>query len=175
MNIAPDFLFPPTMKPKNILLFLLLGLVILAFAVFRSKQPVEVSPARIKTENEAAKTYPPLGGAEFPVPPLVPANLLTNPPPSPVLTVDELEALAMKHDADSLLVILAELTNPDPEIRAAARKATVQFGDRAAAPELRAVAARTEDVDEKRALLEAADFLELPPLEIRAGTNAGTR
>ncbi|HTL74502.1 MAG TPA: HEAT repeat domain-containing protein [bacterium] len=102
----------------------------------------------------------------------MPAAITSNPSPAPALTADELEALGMKHDADSLRAILAELMNPDPEIRAAARKAAVQFGDRAAAPELREVAARTEDMDEKRALLEAADFLELPPLEIRTGTNA---
>lgn len=161
------------MKLKIIFPLLILGL--LAFVVFRSQQSVVVSPAIIKTENAAEKTYPPLGVSKFPVPPPAPADHPTNPPPPPARTVDELEALAMNQDADSLRAILAELTNADPEIRAAARKAAVQFGDRAAAPELRAVAAGTEDVDEKRALLEAADFLELPPLEIRAGTNAGTR
>lgn len=163
------------MKSKIIFIVLLLGLVILALEFFRSKPSVAFPPANVKTENDSVKTYPPPGVSEFPVPPPVPADLQTNPPPPPARTVDELEALAMNQDADSLQAILAELTNADPEIRAAARKAAVQFGDRAAAPELRDVAARIEDVDEKRALLEAADFLELPPLEIRAGTNAGTR
>jgi hypothetical protein len=79
----------------------------------------------------------------------------------------------MHHDADSLQIILAELTNPEPDIRAAARKAAVQFGDWSAVPTLRTLAAQTEDLDERRMLLEAADFLELPPLEVRSGTNFG--
>jgi len=160
------------MRPKIIFVVLLLGAVALVLEFFRSKPAVALPPADVKPGSDAAKTYPPLGVARMPVPPSMPAAITSNPSPAPALTADELEALGMKHDADSLRAILAELMNPDPEIRAAARKAAVQFGDRAAAQELREVAARTEDVDEKRALLEAADFLELPPLEIRTGTNA---
>ena len=159
------------MRPRIIFIVALPGLLVLAFAVFRSKQSAEVPPAMVKTEYGAVTTHPPLGVTKFPAPPPVPGPLLNNPPP-PALTVDDLEALAMKHDAEALRVILEALADPDPEIRAAARKAAVQFGDRAAAPELRAVAVGTADGDEQRALLEAADFLELPPLEIHAGTNA---
>jgi len=162
------------MRPKIIFIVLLLGLVVLALEFFRSAPPVAVPPSGVRTENDAAKSHPPRSATGFPVPPPVPANLPASPRP-PARTVDELEALAMKHDGDSLQAILAELTNADLEIRAVARKAAVQFGDRAAAPELRAVAAGTKDADEKRELLEAADFLELPPLEIQAGTNAATR
>lgn len=163
------------MKPKIIFLLLLAGLVVLAFVVFRSKPSVKVPPASVGTAGNAAETSLPMGAVKPVIPPPASSAATTISPPLPARTVDELESLGMKHDADSLRAILAELTNSNPEIRAAARKAAVQFGDRAAAPALRAVAAKTEDVDEKRALLEAADFLELPPLEVRARTNAGTR
>lgn len=163
------------MKPKIIFTILLLGLAVLALEFFRSKPSVAVPPAGVQAGNTAAKTDPPPGASKMPVPLPSPAAVAGNPPPAPARTTDELEALGMRHDADALQAILAELTNSDPEIRAAARKAAVQFGDRAAAPELRAAAARTADADEQRELREAADFLELPPLEIRAGTNAAAR
>jgi hypothetical protein len=87
------------------------------------------------------------------------------------LTANDLMSLAMNDDAESLKKILAALASPDPEIRAAAREAAVQFGDRSAAVKLREAAARAADPEEKSALLEAAEFLELPPLEIRSQTN----
>jgi hypothetical protein len=83
------------------------------------------------------------------------------------ITGEELQALAMNNDAESLQKILAALNSSDPEIRAAAREAAVQFGDRSAAVQLRAAADAATDYSEKQALLEAADFLELPSLDLR--------
>jgi hypothetical protein len=90
---------------------------------------------------------------------------------NPPVTVEELDDLAMKDDAESLKKILAALTHSDPDIREAARDAAVQFGDASAAARLRAVAANTADAEEKTELLEAAEFLELPPLEVRSQNN----
>jgi hypothetical protein len=70
----------------------------------------------------------------------------------------------MNNDSNSLNIICSELSNPDKEIRAGALEAVVQFGDRSVAPRLRELAAQTEDTDGKSNLLEAANYLELPPL-----------
>jgi hypothetical protein len=80
-----------------------------------------------------------------------------------------LRDLAMEDDPASLQTILAELTNADRAIRVAALEATVQFGSRDAIPRLKEAAAATDDPKEKVALVEAAEFLELPSLtEVRA-------
>jgi hypothetical protein len=83
--------------------------------------------------------------------------------------IDRLQALQANDDDASLNEILAELTNTNPVIRHEAVEATIQFGGHTAVPVLRDLAARTSDPDEKKELLDAADFLELPTLtEIRA-------
>jgi hypothetical protein len=83
--------------------------------------------------------------------------------------IDKLEDLEANDDAQSLQAILSELTNSDQKIREAAIEATTQFGSRDAIPVLNNLAARTGDPDEKKQLLDAADFLALPTLtEIRA-------
>jgi hypothetical protein len=83
--------------------------------------------------------------------------------------IEKLQDLQSEDDPQSLQAILAELTNSDKKIREAAIEATVQFGSRDAIPVLRNLAAYTDDVDEKKELLDAAKFLELPTLsEVRA-------
>jgi hypothetical protein len=78
--------------------------------------------------------------------------------------VEELMNLAMNDDAASLRTIWSELYNPDREIRAGALAAVVQFGDRSVVPNLRALAAQTQDAAEKADILAAADHLALPTL-----------
>jgi hypothetical protein len=75
-----------------------------------------------------------------------------------------LQQLSMDDQSSSLQTILGELTNRDPEIRKAAREATVQFASRDAIPQLLEAAAQTEDPAEKQELIEAAEFLKLPSL-----------
>ena len=70
----------------------------------------------------------------------------------------------MNNDPASLSNILADLTNPEKEIREAAIEAAKQFDSTNAIPTLKAVAANTTDTEEQIALLEAADFLSLPDL-----------
>lgn len=83
--------------------------------------------------------------------------------------IDKLNELEANDDAESLHAILAELTNSDKEIRAAAVESAIQFGSRDAIPVLNDLAARTQDPDEKKELLDAAEFLALPTLsEVRA-------
>jgi hypothetical protein len=85
----------------------------------------------------------------------------------------ELYKLSAFNDNNSLLQILAELNNPDKEIRAAALEATRQFGSRDAIPTLVEQANHTEDPREKVALLDAAEWLKLTTLtEYRARMKA---
>lgn len=168
------------MRPKITILVVLLALVVPGFIWLRPAN------SRVKTAADA----PPVSASATPVqyqpasqPPVVAVPSSPVPPPAVVasagsqgeihpVTVEALQALAMNEDADSLKSILAALTNSDPEIRAAARDAAVQFGDRSAAPALRLAAAQVERPEEKISLREAADFLELPPLELPASTNS---
>jgi len=78
--------------------------------------------------------------------------------------VTQLGQLAMRNDPASLQTILSELTNSTKAVRQAALEATVQYGSRDAIPKLQEVAAATEDQKEKAAMLEAAEFLQLPSL-----------
>jgi HEAT repeat protein len=165
------------MKPKFVIFILLLALAILVLVFLASGWfRAEKTPAPSVQKTEAAS----VSSSEKPVVAAIANSAIL---PSTNIqsvgkqteihpqTVEELQALAMRDDADSLKSILAALTNSDPQIREAARDAAVQFGDRTAAPALRAAADQVEDLKEKIALREAADFLELPPLEIHPATN----
>jgi len=79
--------------------------------------------------------------------------------------VDRLQDWSMNDDPESLSNILADLTNSVKEVREAAIDAAKQFGSTNAIPALKAAAETTDDLQEKIAYLEAADFLSLPPLE----------
>ena len=79
--------------------------------------------------------------------------------------IEELNALAMNNDVQSRDTILSELKkNPDKEIRAAALEAAIQYDDRSVVPPMQEIAAQTEDPDEKAAILEAIDYINLPSL-----------
>ena len=80
--------------------------------------------------------------------------------------IDRLQDWSMNDDAESLNHIVADLTSPDKEIREAAIEATKQFGSADAIPSLKAAADSTENIEDKTAYLEAANFLSLPSMEI---------
>jgi len=75
---------------------------------------------------------------------------------------ERLAQWSMNEDPQSLSNIIGDLASPVKEIRMAAIEATKQFGGTNAVPVLRAMAANTDDHEEAEALLEAAEFLELP-------------
>lgn len=126
-----------------------------------STEPKQIAP--LTPVTEAGKTAPKATSDAPVVAPVVAQAAPASPETHPI-TVEELDDLAMTDNPESLKKILTALTNSDPDIREAAREAAVQFGDVSAAPKLRAAADATKDVDEKKELLDAADFLELPPL-----------
>lgn len=161
------------MRPKIYLP--VLGLVLLAALLLmlgRSRpQQTPVATEQAPAPASATETIPAPAAEPVvlsPSPTLTVVLLAEN----PGLTANDLMALAMNDDAESLEKILAALASPNPEIREAAREAAVQFGDASAAAKLRETATKTADTAEKAALLEAAEFLELPPLEIHARTNS---
>ena len=166
------------MRPPIAILILLLAAGALAL-VFLPKfrhagqpntpaAPPEVATSNAPPKPSAASAQKP--GALASLPPATAA-----PAQDPTQKIERLQSLAMNEDADSLKEILAALTDPNPDIRAAAREAAVQFGDKSAAPLLRAAAENVSDPHEKVALLEAADYLELPPLGIKPSTNRPPR
>jgi hypothetical protein len=79
--------------------------------------------------------------------------------------IKELNALAMNNDVESRDAILSEVkTNSDRRIRAVALEAAIQFDDRSVVPPLQAIAAQTDDPEEKQNILDAIDYINLPSL-----------
>ena len=76
--------------------------------------------------------------------------------------IDRLQQFSMNDDLTSLSNILADLINPEKEVRQASIEAAKQFGSTNAISTLKAVAANTDDTREQIALFEAVDFLSLP-------------
>jgi HEAT repeat protein len=76
--------------------------------------------------------------------------------------IANLAELAMNNDADSLNLILASLTDANPQIRAAALEAVIQFNSPDAIPSLQAVLAKVELPQEKVDVQAAIDYLKLP-------------
>jgi hypothetical protein len=156
------------MRPKVVIallvpIFLLLGTVILLkqHAANHSK-PAGVLPTPAVTSVAPTPAPPP---APAPAP-LVVKKTLT-PEEREVAVNAEKERLfewERNDDPQSLSNILADLTNPEKEIRMAAIEATKQFGSSSAIPTLQQLAQNTADAGEQTALLEAADFLSLTPI-----------
>jgi HEAT repeat protein len=87
------------------------------------------------------------------------------PPPGPDYALQrtaELNQLAASDDPANLQAILSELGNPDPAIRKAALRATVDFGSTDAIPALSNAMAAADDPQEKVDILKAINFLQLP-------------
>lgn len=74
----------------------------------------------------------------------------------------EIEAIGWETGEESLRRILAELRNPEAEIREAALGAVVTFGSKDAIPHLEGIARSTEDPAEKLSLLKTAENLKIP-------------
>jgi hypothetical protein len=178
------------MRPKVVVFTLLLAAAVLGTAVFLSRT-VRHEPSGGRQVNSPA-----VQAATNPLPATPPVETVATPAPATASNVNpvvaappvvqetnhavyvqernaDLMALAMNDDSNSLNTIWSELSNPDKDIRAGALEAVVQFGDRSVVPRLRDLAAQTEDPTEKAEIVEAANFLELPPLTglRRAPTN----
>jgi hypothetical protein len=82
----------------------------------------------------------------------------------PVERVSDLDDLisGSSPETKKLGVALASLESSDKKIRTAALEAVRGLDDREAVPRLENLAAQTDDADEKAALLDTANFLNLP-------------
>jgi hypothetical protein len=158
----------------TVILFLAFGLLAVIFLFRPGHHETAVSeppsvPVAQPAHGDSPETAPSVTASPFitntPVAVIRPAAVPAAPPSgSATERVAELAALAMNDDSNSLNTIWSELSNPDPEIRAGALAAVVQFGDRSVTPRLRDLAAQTEDPSEKIAIIQAADYLDLPRL-----------
>jgi hypothetical protein len=167
-----DFLFMlrNTVRPKFVFALLLPAFLVLG-AAFLLKQHGG-NAAKPPPVSESVTPAPVASVAPPPAPAPVPAatvstNVLTPEQRQAAIDAetDRLQQWSMNDDPASLSNILADLANPEKEIRDAAIEATEQFGSTNAIPVLKAVAANTDDTEEQIALLEAADFLSLPGMD----------
>jgi hypothetical protein len=74
---------------------------------------------------------------------------------------DALVKLSWMDDAGSLKQLVAELENPEPEIRKAALQAVANFGSRDAVPYLESLVSRRDDPQEKIDLIQTAEQLKM--------------
>lgn len=157
------------MSPKFAFGILLPAVLIVVLAIFLKQHVKTVSPAPVTSAAPA-----PAPSSEVSA---LPATPPPAPAPAPVVAramtpeeiqaeKDHLQGWEMNNDPQSLSNILADLKSPEKDVRMAAIDATVQFDDTNAVPILRNTATNTEDLDEKVALLKAADFLALPDVTI---------
>jgi hypothetical protein len=171
------------MRPKVVIAILLLagGLLGVIALISSAGRPSSPSPA-VAGENP----LPAAAVSNAPVETTPP----TNPPPALVVSaapaagtnaaaaqdelvqqkIEQLEAWSRNSDVPSRDAILSELRNsPDRQIRAAALEAAIQFNDRSVVPSLKEIAEQTQNPDEKDAILEAIEYINLPSLtEYRA-------
>lgn len=80
--------------------------------------------------------------------------------------IERLREWSSQDDAHSFSSILADLSHPEKEVREVAVESLKEFGDTNAIPALKAAAQNSEDTREKIAMLEAAEFLSLPQLNV---------
>jgi hypothetical protein len=163
------------MRPKVVVAILLLAAGLLGVIVLMSNA---LHPQSTSSSADSGKVSPAAAASNQPVE--TPAS---NPPPvvaaAPAADtnaaaahaqyvsrrIKELNALAMNDDVQSRDTILSELkNNPDKKIRAAALEAAIQFDDRSVVPPMQEIAAQTQDPEEKAAILEAIDYINLPSL-----------
>ncbi len=131
--------------------------------------PETSTPAAVPASNILTTSAPPsvpVAAAPIPAPP-VPTNNLTPEQQEDAIDseTDRLQQWSASDNPADLANILADLNNPEKEIREAAIEAAKQFGSAKAIPALKAAANNTDDTGEKIAFLEAADFLSLPGMD----------
>jgi len=79
-------------------------------------------------------------------------------------TLETIQEAMTTYSAEGVPTLQPMLSNPDPEIRFAAMEAMKQLSVPEAAAALRAAANTRTDPEERKAMLDAAEFAELPSL-----------
>ena len=160
------------MRPKVVLAILLMAAGVLAVAVmlskvFRPQPAVAPAPVAISHSNSSPVTLAPEPAVKIAPAPVTITNRDTN-------TIDhkeyvknrfeELMDLARQGGPEANQQILDELKNPDKAIRRAALDALEQANDRSVVPSMQQIADQTDDPDDKQAIQDAIDFINLPSL-----------
>lgn len=155
---------------------------IIALAYFTRKPDTAAAPSPASITPRPT-TAPVTFAAPQPTPgsaPATDASEATNDapaasPPAPAVAlspeqkqaaIDRMHDAMVSYEPSQVPVIAAYLTHSDPELREIARDSLIQMGEAAAAHHLRAAAQKLTDPAEAAALLEAAEFLELPPARL---------
>lgn len=81
--------------------------------------------------------------------------------------LEKIHDASVSYDAAELPVIRPYLLSSDPVLRAAAVDAMIVLGDASAGPMLREAARSLESQEEAKQMLKAADYVELPPANIK--------
>lgn len=81
------------------------------------------------------------------------------------VVLDAIDEATVTYDIQGLVTLGPLLSHPDPAIREAAIEGIVQLGETAGSGTLRDAARKTKDRAEAAAMIEAAQFLELPVLQ----------
>ena len=153
--------------PWGVATLALIGAVSLAFRLLKS-EPVDVAKsaqAHIKQTKPNVTVHMRNGCTR--------AQATFSQANHPSLLSKQEEVLAFLHDTSvtydpaELPKIQPYLLSPDAEVQKAAIDAMVVLGDSAAAPMLREASRQTIDTDVVMEMLKAADYLELPPMDIK--------
>ncbi|MGA2789134.1 MAG: HEAT repeat domain-containing protein [Verrucomicrobiota bacterium] len=167
------------MRPKVVLAILLMAAGVLAVAVmlskvFRPQPAVATVPVAITHSNSSPVTLAPKPAVVIAPAPVTITNRATNAiaPQDHEEYVknryEELMDLAREDSPAAIQQIMAELKNPDRAIRKAALDALEQANDRSVVPQMQQIADQTDDPDDKQAIQDAIDFINLPSLtEVR--------
>jgi hypothetical protein len=168
------------MRPKFLATILLLAALVVGMAAFLKSRLASKVPAPAPLAVAVTPPTPPPSPLPLPTPPpVVVPPPATPPPPAPVIAMTDeerqaaIEAEEVKlqewqgnDDSVSYTNILNDLTHPERDVRFAAMEALKQYGNSNAIPVLKDLAAKTDDLDEAKSLLETAKFLSLPPADL---------
>jgi HEAT repeat protein len=162
------------MRAKVILSVAFLALAILLPAVYfhyKSARPPAVEQPVASDDTAPPAALPPIlkrvvqdrPKEGLPARPASPVSLIGSDHDKYVLERKaQLVDLGMSDNPANLKSILAEMENPEPEIRRAALSATVQFGSKDAIPVLQNEMSYATDPQEKVDIQKAIEFLQLP-------------
>lgn len=147
------------------------ALIGLAFTSAGQKEPHEAAPSVVGAPGSAKPVSAEptsLTGREDHVPDAPPAKIkqdAANLPPASApkqVVLEHIQEAAVSYDPVDLPKIQPYLTHPDVEVREAAVQGIVTLGHASGAPLLRAAAKQLTDPAEAVAMLQAADYVELP-------------
>jgi hypothetical protein len=160
------------MRPKFVATILIfVGLMVGAAIFFKShmsKPALEPGQPTIAVNPQPSSPPPVVEPAPAPQPPPAPQIAMTAAERQAAAEAEiaKLQVWQRNDDSESYRNILKDLTYSEKEVRYAAMDALKQVDNTNAIPTLRELAAKTDDLDEAKALLDTAQFISLPPADL---------